>query len=614
MKFTILAFLLLSIHIEVLSINKSPLDSPAIELRNRLLIEKTLTVLQNKKTIIPIQKLEHLEIASLSIGSDTVTAFQRMLENYTEVTHFVLPRNGVLSAVLKKKLKKFDIVIVGIHKADGFPTENYGVSNEMISMLKTVVTSSKTIVALFGNPFALASLKKINKAAGLIVAYQESQAAEELTGQLIFGAIGANGKLTETINKNYKAGDGLQTQSLQRFKYTLPEELNLNSLYINAKIDSICQRAIGEKAFPGCVVFVAKRGKVIVNKAYGFHTYENTTPMRTTDLFDLASVTKVSAATPCYMKLYDQGKINLDAKYSQYYKDFRGTEKENLVFREVLAHQARFTAWLPFWKAPLEKDGRFKPNTLSRDSSAAFPIKVAEHLFAHKKYNYQIYKTIKESPLLVKKEYVYSDLSFILAPKVVERMTYMDFEKYVKNTFYRPLGAYTLTYNPRKYYTLDRIVPTEGDTLFRKQLVHGYVHDETAALLGGVSGHAGLFGTANDLAKLWQMYLQMGVYGGKRFFAEATVKEFTRCQFCDQGNRRGLGFDKPLLINKQKGTPSPDASADSFGHSGFTGTFVWVDPQNELLYILLTNRVYPTRNNSKISELNIRTSIHQLFY
>jgi CubicO group peptidase (beta-lactamase class C family) len=235
-------------------------------------------------------------------------------------------------------------------------------------------------------------------------------------------------------------------------------------------------------------------------------------------------------------------------------------------------------------------------------------------MFLHKNYQKKIYQAIKESKLLENKEYVYSDLSFYLYPKIIENIEGVDFETYLKQNFYNQIGAYTLGFNPLNKFKKEQIIPTENDTFFRMKQIHGTVHDEGAALLGGISGHAGLFGTALDLAKMTQMYLNMGEYGGHRFISDTTMKQFTKCQFPENNNRRGIGFDKPLLKNKQEGMSAIDASDESFGHSGFTGTFCWADPKNGLLYILMTNRVYPTRNNSKISQLNIRPSIHQVFY
>ncbi|MDX5435754.1 MAG: serine hydrolase, partial [Pontibacter sp.] len=342
--------------------------------------------------------------------------------------------------------------------------------------------------------------------------------------------------------------------------------------------------------------------------------YDQQTPVSNTDLYDLASVTKISTTMAALMKLSGEGRFNVDNTIGSYLPMLHGTDKENLKYRDILTHQARLFAWIPFWKETVKKSGKFKWRTFKDKPSKRFPIKVADNLYMHRKYHKKIYKAISEYPLNEKPGYVYSDLSFILAPLVIQNITGQDFETYLKDNFYEPLGATTLTFNPYLYYPLSRIVPTEFDPHFRKSLLHGTVNDEGAAMLGGVSGHAGLFGNANDLAKLMQMYLNDGEYGYRRYIADNVVEEFSKCQFCDQGNHRALGFDRPAKPGEQNSNAAPSAPKESFGHSGFTGTYTWVDPVNNLVYIFLSNRVNPSRENPKLSKLNTRTNVLQVVY
>lgn len=289
-----------------------------------------------------------------------------------------------------------------------------------------------------------------------------------------------------------------------------------------------------------------------------------------------------------------------------------------MVVREVLAHYGKLYAWIPFWRDTKRQNGKFRWLTFQEDSSDTYPIRVSQNLWIHKNYANKIYRSIKQSPVSEEHKYVYSDLGFILWPKVIERITGEDYQERLQRDVYRPLGAYTLGYNPLQHYHPDRIIPTERDTFFRMEILHGYVHDEGAAMLGGVSGHAGLFGTAEDLAKLWQMYLWQGSYAGHQFINPMVLSEFTRYQYANEGIRRGLGFDKPVIGNAKlppsEAYPAHSASPLSFGHSGYTGTFVWVDPETGLLFVFLSNRVYPTRDNSRLSDMNIRTSILQTLY
>jgi len=315
------------------------------------------------------------------------------------------------------------------------------------------------------------------------------------------------------------------------------------------------------------------------------------------------------------MKLYDEGKFDLEAGIDDYLPYFRNSNKADVPFRQILAHQARFKPWIPYWKTTLRNNGSYKWNTFKKDSSARYPVKVSDELWLHGNYQDKIYKAIKRSPLEEEAKYKYSGLLFYLLPGIVERITGEDFVEYINENFYDKLGATTVTYNPSEKFDLDRIVPTESDFNFRHEEIHGNVHDEGAIMMGGVSANAGLFANANDLAKLMQMYLNMGEYGGVRYIDDSTLKEFTKTQFPENDNHRGLAFDKPYLEYKgEDSNTAKNASADSFGHTGFTGTMVWMDPQEDLLYVFLSNRVQPTRENTRLYKLNTRTQIQQALY
>jgi beta-N-acetylhexosaminidase len=306
--------------------------------------------------------------------------------------------------------------------------------------------------------------------------------------------------------------------------------------------------------------------------------------------------------------------FDIDGTLGDYLPYFNKGDKKDIKLRRILSHNARLKAWIPYWTTTIKKNGKYKNKTLSQDSSALYSIKLTDDLFLYNDYKSKIYKMIRKSELLEDDKYVYSGLSFYLYPEIVSKQTNQDFETYLKNTFYRPLGATTVTYNPYKHFSLDRIIPTEVDTFFRNVPLHGRVHDEGAAMMDGVSSNAGLFASTNDLAKIMQMYLNMGTYGNEQFISKNTMGKFTFCHYCEEGNRRGLAFDKPVLENKEEGSTAIEAGMSSFGHSGYTGTFVWVDPESEILFVFMSNRVFPTRNNSKISQLNIRPSIHQSIY
>ena len=595
------------------------LNQPQSELLTRQLIESSLTVIKNEGNILPLQALDTLRIASVSLEAMTLSPFQSMLSNYTQVDHFNI-NSGTLDTTMarvREQLKKYNLLLVGVHLNNIRPGARYGVQPKTVALLAELAATGKAVVTVFGNPYVLDKLPGLEKALAIVMPYQLTNNTEELSAQFVFGAIGAEGKLPVTVNQQYKYGLGLPVASLGRLKYTIPEEIGISSAYLNQRVDSIVINAIRLKAMPGCVVQMAKDGKVIFRKAFGAITYDASLgvaprPVQLEDLYDMASVTKISTSTPALMKLVDEGKFNVDATMSEYMPGYSKSNKANIVWRDVLTHQARLKAWIPFWRDTKNPDGTFKPKTFQADSSRRYRIAVTDSLFEYRNFPQTVYEQIKDSPLNEKKEYIYSDLSFYLYPKIVKRLTGVDFEEYIKQTFYRPLGATTLTFNPRRFYPLSRIVPTEYDSLFRKTLIWGRVHDEGAAMLDGLSGHAGLFGSANDLMKLVEMYRRKGNYGGKQYLSADVLTEFTRYQFPQLGSRRGLGFDKPTF--KFSGNAPRSASASSFGHSGFTGTFTWIDPDYGISYVFLSNRVYPTRNNNKISELNVRTNVVEVLY
>ncbi|MBK7132747.1 MAG: beta-lactamase family protein [Bacteroidales bacterium] len=434
----------------------------------------------------------------------------------------------------------------------------------------------------------------------------------------LFSAVSdRKGVLPVTINEKWPGGFGIETNGSIRMQYGLPESAGISSEVLYRKVDSIVKAGLAAGAYPGCEVMIARKGVVILNKTYGYQTFENRISVHEDDLFDLASVTKVSAGLPGLLLLDTRGKFSPDETLGTYLPDFRKTNKGNIGMRDFLTHQAGLTPFIPFWKETLKENGKFKRNIFDSEYTEKYPYEVANGLYINKNYSRKMFKEIIKSPLGVKK-YVYSDLTFIITPLIIEKLSGEKWYEFVTENVYKKIGAYDIGFNPYQRYPLSRIVPTEYDSLFRKQQLHGTVHDEGAAMLGGISGHAGLFATANDLMKLMELYRRLGEYGGEQIIAHDVLKEYTSVQFPENRNRRGLGFDKPLLNNaelsEKEAYPAKSASPSSFGHSGYTGTFVWVDPDKEISYVFLCNRVYPTRNNNLLSDMNIRSGILQAIY
>lgn len=390
------------------------------------------------------------------------------------------------------------------------------------------------------------------------------------------------------------------------FSKTVSQPKDSLPLSLENKVSQLINKGIQQRAFPGAQVLLYKKGQTLLHQSYGFHTYDSLTPVSNTDLYDLASVTKVMASTLVFMKLYELYNIDLDQKVSHYVSLLKHSNKKNTTYREVLSHSAGWLPYIVHQDRVRRKNGSFKNNTLASASSRKYPTQISQNLFIHKNYKKKIMRRIRRTPLSTLGEYKYSGLWFFLLPQLTEQLSGLPFDDFLNRYFYEPMGLERIAFIPSKKFSINEIVPTEIDSLFRKQLVQGWVHDEAAAMMGGFSGNAGLFANAASLKPLLQMLLQMGEYNGKRYLQTETVSQFTQKTYPDSKNRRGLGFDKPETGALVSTYPSKLASPDSYGHSGFTGTFIWADPQQEAIMIFLSNRVYPTRAQNGIYTLNIR--------
>ncbi|WP_422349722.1 serine hydrolase domain-containing protein [Flagellimonas sp.] len=402
-------------------------------------------------------------------------------------------------------------------------------------------------------------------------------------------------------------------------EHSSPSQLGMDESYINQQVDSIMLLGIQEQAFPGAQILVAKGNQVIFHEAYGYHTYDSVQKVGLNDLYDLASVTKITGPLPALMKLVDEQKLDLDAPFSTYWEPWaKRKDKKDLTLRQILSHQAGLVPYIIFLEKVMKKE-KIKKRFIRTKPSKKFQKQVYEGLYVKNRFLRKIYRMINRSEVSADKKYRYSGLTFLIYPELISNLTGTAYETYLKTTFYDPIGSKTLGFNPKTKNYPNKIVPTEVDTLFRKDLTYGWVHDENASLLGGISGNAGLFGTAEDLAKIMLFYQNLGVtLSGEQIISKTTVEEFIKVQYPENENRRGLGFDKPLLGNDTLAIadayPSPKASPKSFGHAGFTGTFVWADPENQLVFIFLSNRVYPSRTHRKLYSLNIRTALQDVFY
>ena len=577
---------------------------------NEKIFRSAITLVKNNDNLIPLRRTDTLRIATLSIGFDAMTAFQHEVANYVNTTNFYINKKDNAASAkmldsLYNNLSSFNLLIINLENTSEYFKKDFGINKRIIDLIDTLQNKIKIILDVFASPYSLAKINT-SKIESVIVSYDDVPESEIASAKIIFGDLPCLGKLPVSVNHRFALNSGFQTEVLTKLMPTELSKMSIDTSKFN-KIDSIAISGIKEKAYPGCVVFAAKDGKIIYQKAFGTPVYESLTPIKENDIFDLASLTKVLATTLAVMKLYDEGKINPDSTLGKYILELKKTDKGKLTIREVMTHQAGLVAWIPFYKEILNKKTLF--STVETDS---FSVHVAENFYLKNDYVNVVMQEIYNSPLQKKKKYKYSDLGFYLMKEIVENVTGKKIDAYVDENFYRPMLLSTTGFCPLKRFPLQRIIPTENDTIFRKQLIHGYVHDPGAAMLGGVSGHAGLFSDAYDVAVIMQMLLNKGIYKGNIYLKASTIDDFLKIQFQENDNRRAMGFDKPEP--KTNGNTAKSASAKSFGHSGFTGTFTWADPENNLLFVFLSNRVYPTADNDKLVKDNIRTNILQLFY
>lgn len=431
--------------------------------------------------------------------------------------------------------------------------------------------------------------------------------------QAIFGGRNFSDKLQVTRGA-FDFGAGIETEGPVRLSIPNKNELEYYQP-LKDTLDKIVRLGLDSMAFPGAQLVVLHKGKVAIMEEYGCHTYDGCVPVRSTDLYDMASISKTATATLAFMLLYDQQKIDLDQNLCFYLPMFCNSDKGVITLRNALTHQSGLLASIVFWRDTYRKNGSVRGRTYKSGETKKYSIKLDENLFLHRRYKNKIYKGIRKSPLNPEAGYVYSDLGFVIFPEIIKRISGYRIDSFMYHHFYDRLGGDRLTFRPTERFGLSEIIPTEQDTFFRRSLVHGFVHDESSAMLDGLSANAGLFANALDLAKVWQMVLNKGNYGGEQYFSPETVAEFTRYQFKEQGNRRALGFDKPLLEYRDGATyVAKSASPESFGHTGYTGTYYWIDPIYETVFILFTNRVHPTRASSQLFSLGIRPRMLQAVY
>ena len=557
-------------------------------------------LLKNTNDIIPLRNLDTLKIASLNLSSNNLNVFEKSCDNYSKLDHFhfnTFSSKKMVRAMLKE-LRKYNLIVI--------VTDT--IQQEIANMINEISFNKKIILNyLGGNKLEFEDI--IIKSCQAII-YDAKIKNENLSyaAQVIFGGLSTNNYLKTNLSENFRIGDGLTTKK-SRLSYVNPKKLNINDSLLY-KIDSIVKNGINNKAMPGCQILLAKDGHVFYQNSFGKHTYDSLSKkVENSDLYDLASITKIASSALILMQLESENRFNVDSTLGYYLpKILDSTDYKELIIKDVLTHQAGLAPWIPFYIKTLS-EGMPSYELYSKLPSSIHKNLVAKNLYVLSSYRDSIFERIISTDVNKNKNYKYSDIGYYFINEIIKRITYTNQDKIAEN-IYNKIGLHNIGYQPLEKWDLKRIAPTENDTFFRHQLIHGYVHDQGAALLGGVGGHAGLFSNANDLAVIMQMYLNKGVYGGDTIIDKRTIEKYTSSPYYNSNdNRRGIAFDKPVRNGAGGPTCFGCASMKSFGHSGFTGNLTWADPESGILYVFLSNRVYPNAENHKLISMNIRTEV-----
>ena len=566
-------------------------------------IQNATTVIKNDLGILPINDIDHQTYAYVALGDASGDEFFKTMNQYARVDKIDVTKTNIDL----NQFSDYDQIIIGFHKSDANPWADYKFSPFEIELIKSISQDYKTILVNFTRPYSLLQLKNYINIDAIVQAYQNSTIAQQVVGQQLFGAIDFKGKLPVSITSAFPVGTGYKLKSNGRLGYDYPENQGFNAELVS-KIDSIAAYTLQEEMTPGMQILIARKGKVIYNKNFGYHTYDKKIKVEDDDVYDLASLTKILTTLPILMTFEESNKIDLKSKLHELLPELAASNKANITVLEMLSHYAKLKAWIPFYKETLEDKSKYYATEFSKK----FSVKVAENMYLRTDYQDLIYARIVESDLRDSLEYKYSDLPYYFLKKYIEEQSDSSLDEIAENYFYKPMRLSHLKFYPLNHFEKHKIVPTEFDTEWRNELIHGRVHDQGAAMLGGVGGHAGLFGNATDVAKFMQLYLNGGSYGGKRFFNAETMNKFNTCYYCEKDVRRGVGFDKPQL--DEIGPTCGCLSMSSFGHSGFTGTYAWADPEEEIIYVFLSNRIHPVSSNTKLIDEDIRTKIQGFIY
>ena len=577
--------------------------------KDTLLIEeaysKSITLIKNDNQLLPLDS--QTTYAYIKLGDYQSDVFEAQLRDYVNIKTV---KSSTVEQALDS-LKDIKKVIISYHRSNRSPFLSPDFSKKDIELIQAIAREHELILNLFVNPYPLIDLGDLSTVDALVLSYQNSPISQKISADLMNGHGTFMGSLPVSISDQFPVGTGISFE---------PNEINKRIGMIEkgfdpdrlTEIDHFAQRVIDSSMTPGMQILVAKSGEIIYQKSFGHHTYDKKIKVENHHLYDLASLTKITATLPLIMREVDLNSFGLDTPLEDFMPELKGSNKSNLSVKEVLSHYARLTPWIPFYKETLDEKGQQLRKFYRNRHKFRYDIPVAQDLYLRSNFNQIIEKQVIESPLLDSLYYRYSDLPFYLFKNYFERKYKKPLDELAHEFLYEPLGLERTLFNPWKVISKNEIVPSEIDNYFRHRELRAYVHDMGAAMQGGVGGHAGLFSNAEEVYKIMQMYLQNGKANGHEFITSKTLNDFNQCYYCNQGNRRGVGFDKPQL--EGNGSTCGCVSDISFGHMGFTGTYAWVDPDQELIFVFLSNRTYPSMSNNLLGKNNIRTRMQELIY
>ena len=566
---------------------------------------ESITLLKNDNNLLPLDTVS--KYAHLKLGDVKGTPFFNQLKKHVNLTYIEF--NGIERTL--KSLVPYDKVIISFHRSNETPWKPASFSTDEITLIKAIGSYHKVVLDVFAKPYAIMDFKELESIEAVIVSYQNSIESQEISADMLAGIKSINGKLPVSISTRFPLGSGIYLPSKKKIDY-IPLSVSGVDKDKLKLIDQLAQVAIDSSMTPGLQIFISRKGKTIYKKSFGYHTYKKKIKVANHHIYDLASLTKILATLPLLMKEFDDNSIKMESKMAELLPKLENTNKSNLTIKAVLSHYAKLTPWIPFYKETLDENLYPKRKYFRSYIKNKYRIPVTNNLYLKSTFLEEIDEMIIDSPLLDSLYYKYSDLSFYLFKDYLENKHGKPLDILSNDKFYEPLGLKRTLFKPLAVIPENEIVPSEYDRYFRHSELRGYVHDMGAALLGGVGGHAGLFSNAEEVARIMQLFLNKGYFEGKRYFNSDTFDKFNQCYYCPEGNRRGVGFDKPQLDGE--GSTCGCVSLESFGHTGFTGTYAWADPEKDLIYIFLSNRTYPTMDNNLLSSHNIRTRIQQLIY